>query len=87
MWCFCKAHLLIKVGQPVHAFELVSLQLAVEDGGLGDVVSGLDGGVGQAVALPKSRTGGGMLGRTATVPRLLVKQTSLRGTNGMQNWS
>lgn len=51
----CLTHLFIEVGQPVHAFELVALQLAVEHGGLRNVFSGLDGRVGQAVAFPKPR--------------------------------
>lgn len=50
-------HLFVKVGQPVHALELVALELAVEDGGLGDFLSSVDGGVGQAVALSEARGG------------------------------
>jgi len=46
-----KMYLFIKVGKPVHALELVTLELAVEHGGLRDLLAGVDGGVGEAVAL------------------------------------
>lgn len=50
-------HLFVKVGQPVHALELVALELAVEDGGLGDLLSSVDGRVGEAVALSEAGAG------------------------------
>lgn len=82
-------HLFVKVGQPVHALELVALQLAIEDGGLGDFLSGVDGWVGQAVALSKARgggqrrrAGGRVQRRAAAVFRLLVKHQRLRQRRG-----
>lgn len=45
------AYLFIEVGQPVHALELVTLEFAVEDGGLWNVFACMDGRVGKAVAL------------------------------------
>lgn len=48
-------YLLIKVSQPVHSLELVALQFAIEDGGLGNIVTCMDGGVGKAVALSEPR--------------------------------
>lgn len=44
-------YLLVKVSKPVHSLQLVALQLAIEDGGLWNVVTCVDGGVGKAVAL------------------------------------
>lgn len=83
-------HLFVKVGQPVHALELVALELAVEDGGLGDLLSSVDGRVGEAVALSEAgagarrrRAGGRMQRRAAAVFRLLIKHQRLRtGTRG-----
>lgn len=49
-----RGYLFIEVSQPVHALELVALELAVEDCGLWDVFARMDGWVGEAVALPKS---------------------------------
>lgn len=48
-------YLFIKIGQPVHALELVTLQFAIEDCGLGNVFACIDGWVGKAVALSKPR--------------------------------
>lgn len=48
-------YLLIKVGQPVHALKLVTLQFAIEDCGLRNVFACIDGWVGKAVALSKPR--------------------------------
>ena len=52
-----RGYLFIQVGQPVHAFELVTLEFAVEDGRLRNVFAGVDGRVGEAVALPEPRAG------------------------------
>jgi len=53
-------YLFIEVGQPVHALELVTLEFAVEDGGLRDFFPRVDGRVGEAVALsePTAETRG-----------------------------
>lgn len=48
-------YLLIEVGQPVHALELVTLEFAVEYGWLRNVFTCMDGWVGKAVALSKPR--------------------------------
>jgi len=74
-------HLFVEVGQPVHAFELVALEQAVEADGLRDVLAGLDGGVGQAVAVsePGARAGGG----AAAVLGLGVERPRLRGGGEM----
>lgn len=54
---FTSTDLFVKVSEPVHALELVGFELAVEDGGLRDVLSSLDGGIRQAVALPEPGAG------------------------------
>ena len=56
VWGRC-GYLLIEVGQPVHALELVAFEFAVEDGGLRNVFTRVDGRVGEAVALSKARAG------------------------------
>lgn len=73
------SHLLIEVGQPVHAFQLVALQLPIEDGGLWDVLTSSDRRVGQAVALPEAGVWGGghTLGGEAADLGLLVEQPRL----------
>lgn len=53
-----RGYLFIKVSQPVHALELVTLEFAVEDCGLRNVFACMDGWVGKAVALSKPRAGG-----------------------------
>lgn len=76
-------YLLVEVGQPVHALELVPLEFAVEDAGLRDFLPCVDRRVGEAVAL--SEPGAGARGRAgdahrraAAVLRLLVEHARLR---------
>lgn len=79
-WTF--SYLLVQVGQPVHALQLVPLEFAVEDGGLGNVFTRVDGRIGEAVALPEAGARGGAAGRVqrgaAAVLGLLVEHPRLR---------
>lgn len=50
-----RGYLFIEVGQPVHALELVTFEFAIEDGGLRNVFTCMDGWVGKAVALSEPR--------------------------------
>lgn len=79
---FSDTYLFVEVCQPVHAFQLIALKLAIENGGLRNVVTSLDGRVGQAVALPKAGPWhtSRMQRGTATVLRLLIKLPCLRHT-------
>lgn len=79
-----QAYLFIEVGQPVHAFELITLKFSVENGGLRNVLACMDGGVWQTVALSKPRgqswghAARNMQRGTAAVFGLFVKHPCLR---------